>query len=67
MDLEDDPNDNETSEEEITCSTDEDEIIFDVIIVLYFEVKCVYSVLVMSYLELDLYLLFFVEKRSIVY
>ena len=36
MYLEDDPNDNETSEEEITYSTDEDEVVFAVLIVFYF-------------------------------
>ena len=51
MDLEDDPNNNETSEEERTYSTDEDEIAFAVFIVLYFDAKLVYSVLGMSYLE----------------
>ena len=45
MDLEDDPNDNETSEEEMTYSTEEDEITFAVIVLyLYFDVKHVYSV-----------------------
>ena len=58
MDLEDDTNDNETSEEEITYSIDE----YAVLIVLYFYSKHVYSVLGMPYLELDLHLLFFVEK-----
>ena len=51
MYLEDDPNDNETSEEEITYSTDEDEVVFAVLIVFYFYQKYAYSVLGMSYLE----------------
>ena len=51
MDLEDDPNNYETSEEERTYSTDEDEIAFTVFIVLYFDAKLVYSVIRMTYLD----------------